>query len=244
MSQFPDLAGVIEPGDVFLKGRASYVAWARIAKYMNEKAPGWQFAIKESPQGGHMWTAPDGTAYIIGYFVGPEIGDRTPDFPYSAMNNRNEPINFDKCSSRVLTDTHRRGFCAAAAFFGSLGYELWAKEEVLESQAESPEIELQQTNTVRQPSDVELAAEDLAVKFSGKVVIQPDEEPIPTRELNTLFDQIMALSKENKDAFDRLKADYCKTFDLPEGSGISEHIQLKKHLHWCQSFLASVPVKK
>jgi len=76
-----------------------------------------------------IWPAPDGTAFVVGYFTGP--GDQaTADFPFPAMDNRNAPIALDKISARVLSDTHRRALCAAAAFTFGLGYELWAKEEV------------------------------------------------------------------------------------------------------------------
>jgi hypothetical protein len=51
------------------------------------------------------------------------------------MDNRNNAIQFDKISARALTDAHRRALCACAAFTLSLGYELWAKEEVAEAGA-------------------------------------------------------------------------------------------------------------
>ena len=54
MAEFPNLAGVITKDDVFKKGRADFVAWARIANYMNEKAPGWLFGMRAAPDGGHV----------------------------------------------------------------------------------------------------------------------------------------------------------------------------------------------
>ena len=133
---YPNLAGVITKDDVFRKGTGSYAAdyisWARIANHLHTAAPGWEFHIKPAPDGGHVWQAPDGSAYLVTYFTGPEE-QATPDFVYPCQDNRNQPIRFDKVSCRTLTDSHRRALCANAAFSFSLGYELWAREEVEEA---------------------------------------------------------------------------------------------------------------
>jgi hypothetical protein len=64
------------------------------------------------------------------------------------MDNRNNAIPFEKISARDLADSHRRGVCSAAAAFFSLGYELWARDEVAANSPEKvetqPEIQLQQ----------------------------------------------------------------------------------------------------
>ena len=135
----PNLAGIIRKEDVYVKGAgsyaASYVPWARIAQLLHEHAPGWDFALKLAEGGGPVHKAPDGTGYVLGYFAGPD-GFITSDFPFPCMDHRNNPIPFDKISARVLTDTHRRALCAAAAFHFSLGYELWAKQELEDAKAE------------------------------------------------------------------------------------------------------------
>ena len=135
---YPNLAGIITKDDVYSKGTgsyaASYVAWARIANHLHTHAPGWEFHLKPSPDREHIWKAPDGTGYLVGYFTGPD-DQATADFPFPVMDNRNNAIQFDKISARALTDAHRRALCACAAFTLSLGYELWAKEEVAEAGA-------------------------------------------------------------------------------------------------------------
>jgi hypothetical protein len=135
---YPNLAGVITKDDVHSKGTgsyaASYVAWARIANHLHTHAPGWEFHLKPSPDRDHIWKAPDGSGYLVGYFTGPD-DQATADFPFPVMDNRNNAIQFDKISARALTDAHRRALCACAAFTLSLGYELWAKEEVAEAGA-------------------------------------------------------------------------------------------------------------
>jgi hypothetical protein len=138
----PDLSGIIQKSDVFKKGSGSYsadyVSWARIAHYLHVNANGWQFHLRPTPDGaGTVWTAPDGTGYVIGYF-GFDDGFTTADFPFPCMDNRNNPIPIEKVSCRVLTDTHRRALCACAAFTFGLGFELWAKAEVADAQETQP----------------------------------------------------------------------------------------------------------
>jgi len=131
----PNLAGVIKPDDIYKKGNgksnftASYVPWARIAHLMHEHAPGWSFHLRASAGHDMVHKAPNGTGYIVCYFSGPE-GAETSDFPYACMNHLNEAIPYERISARTLTDSHRRGFCAAAAYHFGLGYEIWAKQEV------------------------------------------------------------------------------------------------------------------
>lgn len=129
----PDLSKIITSADVSTKGAGSYAAdyinWAKVAHYLNINASGWQFRLRLSPDGCHVWKAPNGTGYVVGYFTSPD-GDETADFPQSVMDNRNQAIAFEKIGARDLTDTHRRALCAAACFTFGLAYQLWAKEKV------------------------------------------------------------------------------------------------------------------
>lgn len=129
----PNLAGVITTDDVSTKGtgnfKADYVNWARIANLLHQHAAEWEFHLRPSPEGLHIWRAPNDTGYVVGYFTGPD-GHCTPDFPQAVMDNRNAPVLYDKISARDVTDTHRRCLCTAAAYSFGLAYELWAKEEV------------------------------------------------------------------------------------------------------------------
>jgi hypothetical protein len=139
--KIPNLAGVITKADVDTKGTgsyaASYVNWAKVAHLLHEHAPGWDFRLSMAPDGGLLHQAPDGTAYVIGYFDGPE-GERLASFPFPCMDHRNNPIQMDKVSARILTDTHRRAMCACAAFSFGLAYELWAKDPVEDPNREEP----------------------------------------------------------------------------------------------------------
>lgn len=129
----PDLGNVIRTDDVSSKDngkyRADYINWCRVTHLLQMHAPGWQFHLRPAPDGGHVWAAPNGTAYLVGYWVGPD-GWHTPDFPQACQDNRNAPIPLERISARDLSDTHRRALCTSAAAAFGLAWQLWAKEPV------------------------------------------------------------------------------------------------------------------
>jgi len=133
LPQFPNLGNVITTDDVSQKGtgsyKADYVNWCRTMHLLHDHAPGWQFHLTYYVDNSHVWKAPNGTAYVLGYFTGPN-GERTPDFPQAIMDNRNNAIAYEKVSARDLTDSHRRCLCTAAAAQFGLAWQLWAREEV------------------------------------------------------------------------------------------------------------------
>ena len=150
--KIPNLAGIITKADIDTKGTgsyaASYVNWAKVAHLLHEHAPGWDFRLRpvdQYMQGQSTW-APDGTAFVVGYFEGP-YGETLADFPFPCMDNRNNPIQLEKVSARILTDTHRRAMCACAAFSFGLAYELWAKDPV-----EDPHREEQAPKAAAKPA--------------------------------------------------------------------------------------------
>ena len=132
-SPIPNLAGVITKADVSTKGTGSYAAdyvnWAKVVQLLMVHAPGYQFHLRRPAHDQHVWSAPDGTGYVVGYFKGPD-GHETPDFPQAVMNNRNQAVKLEAISARDLTDTHRRCLCTAACFTFCLAYELWSKEGI------------------------------------------------------------------------------------------------------------------
>jgi len=230
---YPNLAGVITKDDVFRKGTGSYaadyVSWARIAHYLHDHAPGWQFALMADNNGSHVWRAPDNTGYIMGYFRGPE-GEATVCFPYPCQDHRNQPVQFDKVSCRVLTDTHRRGLCAAAAYFFGLGYELWAKEEV-EDAKEAPV-----QPTVEAPAPVKAKPVAAATKEETAPELDPEDLPITDKDLKTIRDLLAAepVVKRNK-----IIKEFNKEFSVPEGELMTAHITLPKHLLFIQERLST-----
>ena len=132
----PNLESIIQPSDVYEKAGRKYCKWSRIAYYLNNHAKGWNFQLKlnsESPTSPSffdaVWKAPDGTGYLMCYFTDTNGGE-TGLFPYSIMDSRNNPIKCERITANDIRDSHRRALAACAAFTFSLGYELWAFNEV------------------------------------------------------------------------------------------------------------------
>jgi len=148
--ELPNLAGVITLSDVKQKGSGSYAAdyvpWAKVMQLLNEKANGWLPELIKDHNGDLVHKAPNGTGYLCIQFVNGTYG--TPVWTYAVMDNRNSAIAYEKISARDLADSHRRGICSAAAAFFSLGFELWAREEVAAAEQKvetQPEVQLQQS---------------------------------------------------------------------------------------------------
>jgi hypothetical protein len=203
----PNLGDVITSDDILVKGTgkysAKYVNWARVAHLLHDHASGWQFEVVPSPDGTHVWKAPDDTAYVVGRFRGPN-GEITPDFPQAVMDNKKAAVKHDKITARLFTDTHRRCMATAACAQFGLAWQLWAKEEV-----EDPfrDDDSAPAAPVEKPQDVD-----------------DDDVPIPEGEKDTLLDMLDELSDEKLDQF-------CKAFDgkfVGQGS-VSDRIQTEAH---------------
>jgi hypothetical protein len=204
----PNLAGVINQDDVFRKGSGSYaadyVSWARIANHLHTAAPGWEFHLKPAPDGGHVWQAPDGSAYLVSYFTGPE-DQATPDFVYPCQDNRNQPI--------------KRALCANAAFTFSLGYELWAREEIDEAKADAPP-------TVEAPVEAKQKPKAAAKPKSQPSELTAEETPLSDADLTTIRSLLKDEPVVNRNKI--IKA-FMAEFKVPDGELITAHITLPKH---------------
>ena len=226
----PNLAGVISKDDVFRKGSGSYaadyVSCARIANHLHTSASGWEFHLKPAPDGWHVWQAPDGSAYLVSYSTGPE-DQATPDFVYPCQDNRNQPIRLDKVSCRTLTDSHRRALCANAAFTFSLGYELWAREEIEEAKGEP-------ATTVEVSPKVEQKPKAAAKPKAQAPELTAEETPLSDSDLKTIRD---LLKEEPVASRNKIIKEFQKEFNVPEGELISSHITIPKHLRFIQERL-------
>jgi hypothetical protein len=234
---YPNLAGVITKDDVYTKGTgsyaASYVAWARIANHLHTHAPGWEFHLKPNQDGRHLWQAPDGTGYLIGYFTGPE-DQATADFPFPVMDNRNNPVQLDKISARALTDAHRRALCACAAFSLSLGYELWAKEEVAEAGVTPAE-----TASAPAPAP-EAKAKPAAKKQAAPSAPVADlAAPIDEGEYEIVIRSLTDLHSKAPEKIKELSAAFRKEYKLPGDAALSKQIKTQAHVQFINAFLAS-----
>lgn len=126
----PNLAGVATKELVETIGtgsyKASYINWARTFNLLHDNAPGWYLDTVLTPDGSLVWPAPGNGGYLMLRFCHID-GTCLAPVPQAIMDNRNNPIQFDKISARDVTDTHRRGGCMAAAMTFGLAHELWAK---------------------------------------------------------------------------------------------------------------------
>lgn len=214
---FPNLGNVITTDDVSQKGtgsyKADYVNWCRTMHLLHDHAPGWQFHLAHYVDSSHVWKAPNGTAYVVGYFTGPN-GERTPDFPQAIMDNRNNAIAYDKVSARDLTDSHRRCLCTAAAAQFGLAWQLWAREEV-----ENPHRE-------------ETKAAAPAAKIDG---VSDGDQPLSKDEREQCLGLIKELKEDNLASF---LADFRRSFGLSRDAKVAPALTSKKHQVWMNENLA------
>jgi hypothetical protein len=162
------------------------VNWARTAQLLRENAPGWQFHLRPTADGRHVWEAPNGTGYVVGYFEGP--GGATPDFPQAVMDNRNAAVPLDKIDARDLTDTHRRCLCTAAAAQFGLAWQLWAKEPVENPHRDEPTAPAKpaanppaarQAAPTRQAPTCQAPVRQAAAASQAPTQPQPTSHPLP-----------------------------------------------------------------
>jgi len=240
---YPNLAGVITKDDVYSKGTgsyaASYVAWARIANHLHTHAPGWEFHLKPSQDGRHIWQAPDGTGYLVGYFTGPE-DQATADFPFPVMDNRNNPVQLDKISARALTDAHRRALCACAAYTLSLGYELWAKEEVAEAgAAPAAAASVAPVETKAKPA-TKAKPEPIAAPPPSKLEpISVEDMPITEEEYNLVIGLLSEVHQNTPDKIANLTKAFRKQYDLDSKAALSKEIKTQGQVEFINVFLSS-----
>ncbi len=217
LQPFPNLGDVITTDDVSQKGsgsyKADYVNWCRTMHLLHQHAPGWQFALANAPGGGHVWKAPNGSGYVVGYFISSE-GQTTPHFPQAIMDNRNNAVAFDKISARDLTDSHRRCLCTASAASFGLAWQLWAREEV-----ENPHREEKETKPVAVPAVDGVSKED---------------QPLSDDERGLLLQWVKDMPAPNREAFCQA---FRSQFGLKPNAKVAPAITSKKHEAWIQAVM-------
>ena len=219
---FPNLGNVITTDDVSQKGtgsyKADYVNWCRTMHLLHEHAPGWQFCLTHYADASHAWKAPNGTAYVVGYFIGPN-GERTPDFPQAIMDNRNNAIAYEKVSARDLTDSHRRCLCTAAAAQFGLAWQLWAREEV-----ENPHRG-ESTPTAKP-----------AAKVEG---VSDGDQPLSENDRSLCLGLIKELTPEGLASFCE---SFRRDFNLKPDAKVAPALTSKKHQDWMNANLIKFAV--
>ena len=215
LQPFPNLSSVITTDDVSQKGtgsyKADYVNWCRVSKLLLDHAPGFQFHLAHYVDSSHVWKAPNGTGYVVGYFTGPN-GERTPDFPQAIMDNRNNPVVYEKVTARDLTDTHRRALAACAAFTFGLAWQLWAREEI--------------ENPMRDSSSARAESAKPAAKIEG---VSDADQPLTKNDRELCLGLIKELQEDKLASF---LADFRRSFGLAENAKVAPALTSKKHQDW------------
>ena len=235
--KIPNLAGVITKADIDTKGTgsyaASYVNWAKVAHLLHEHAPGWDFHLRPAIDGNLLHQAPDGTAFVVGEFIGPE-DERLASFPFPCMDHRNNPIQLDKVSARILTDTHRRAMCACAAFSFGLAYELWAKDPVEDPHREEPAAK-PAAKPASKPAakDAAKPAEPVA---TPEPAAQPQGQPISEDERQLCIQLLKDLKPAERN---QLIVAFKAQFSLPDDALITQYITTTEHRDFIQQQLTA-----
>ena len=215
LQPFPNLSSVITTDDVSQKGtgsyKADYVNWCRVSKLLLDHAPGFQFHLAHYVDSSHVWKAPNGTGYVVGYFTGPN-GERTPDFPQAIMDNRNNPVIYEKVTARDLTDTHRRALAACAAFTFGLAWQLWAREEI--------------ENPMRDSSSARAESAKPAAKIEG---VSDGDQPLTKNDRELCLGLIKELEADKLASF---LADFRRDFGLSKEAKVAPALTSKKHQDW------------
>ena len=229
----PDLSGLISKEDLHKKGSfAIYMNWARTTQYLREHAPGWEFHLEHKNEE-YVWPSPDGSGYLMCFFQNGE--KKTPLFPFPIMDNRNNPLPLEKISARDVSDSHRRGLCACAAFVFGLAYELWARIEIEEAEkadaapvkkeiARSP----QRGANARQVKPSPVAHE----MVTGKVA----QASIPQSQKDALAKELKTLPPHGRN---RVISSFRQEYNI-SSEKISEFITTPEHLSFIKSKIAEV----
>ena len=244
----PDLSGLISKEDLHKKGSfATYMNWARTTQYLREHAPGWEFHLEprvvptfdlgeqktlRSPAE-PVWEAPNGTGYLMCFFQNGE--KKTPLFPFPIMDNRNNPLPLNKISARDVSDSHRRGLCACAAFVFGLAYELWARIEIEE--AERVDAAPAKKEIARSPQRGANARQVKASPVAHEMVTgKVTQASIPQAQKDALAKELQTLPPHGRN---RVVSAFRQEYNI-SSEKISEFITTPEHLSFIRSKIAEV----
>ena len=231
----PDLSGLISKEDLHKKGSfATYMNWARTTQYLREHAPSWEFHLEcrlETQE--YVWAAPNGTGYLMCFFQNGE--KKTPLFPFPIMDNRNNPLPLEKISARDVSDSHRRGLCACAAFVFGLAYELWARIEIEEAaKADAAPIKKE---IARSPARGANARQAKPSPVAHEMVTGKVAEPsIPQNQKDDLANDLKKLPVIGRN---KVVSAFRQEYNI-SSEKISEFITTPEHLSFIKSKIAEV----
>ena len=220
----PDLSGLISKEDLHKKGSfATYMNWARTTQYLREHASGWEFHLEPKNEE-YVWPSPDGSGYLMCFFQNGE--KKTPLFPFPIMDNRNNPLPLEKISARDVSDSHRRGLCACAAFVFGLAYELWARIDI--DEAAKVKVEPEKKEVVRTPK-------------RGAAAKQLANEMIQGNPLEDLYRELQDLAPNlRSEALTQFKALRFPRSDVAGNKGLFELIKTEQHINDVKAIIEDI----
>jgi len=233
----PDLSGLISKEDLHKKGSfATYMNWARTTQYLREHAPNWEFHLEcRLDTQEYVWAAPDGTGYLMCFFKNGE--KKTPLFPFPIMDNRNNPLPLEKISARDVSDSHRRGLCACAAFVFGLAYELWARIEIEEA-----------AKADAAPIKKEIARSPQRGAYAKKIANEMITGKAPTSTPPEQYLPLLNLEQELRDLAPNLRTEALKQFkalrfpksDIVGNKGLFELIKTEQHINDVKAIIEDI----
>ena len=229
----PDLSGLISKEDLHKKGSfATYMNWARTTQYLREHAPNWEFHLEPKNEE-YVWPSPDGSGYLMCFFQNGE--KKTPLFPFPIMDNRNNPLPLEKISARDVSDSHRRGLCACAAFVFGLAYELWARIEIEEAEkADVAPVKKEIARSPQRGANARQAKPNSAVKeIVGDLT---GRSSIPQSQKDALANELKTLPPHGRN---RVISSFRQEYNI-SSEKISEFITTPEHLSFIKSKIAEV----
>ena len=218
----PYLGGELKKGETQQKGRFDYAAWAVICNKLNNRNERWQPGIRFNPDG-LPYHICGNTAAVLIYFKEYETGKETPDWFYPITNNQNKPIPLDHLTCWDINNAHKRGLCSAAAGYFSLGYELWAKEELADMEDETTDPVPNSLPVVNKPKQTN--QKQIKSDVIPEALTNDEKEMLITRIAKYANSE---KAKDNK-TFNDLE-NYCRnTFPIPDQDKFRDHIQERRH---------------
>ena len=237
---FPNLDGKVTPDLVKKKaGKFEYVEHMQTAQIIRNNAPGWQFALKKTPDGDHIWQAPNGTGFMVGYFKAP-VGSGFPDtqeYPYAIIDFKNKAVAYEAIDARTFCDNERRCFCATAARFLGVAYELWAEVD-LDSE---PEAEPAKPVTITEdlPQKRQTSVSKPAKPDPGpKQPARPSGDPLASRKA-TCKEQLTIAYKDDKEIVTKWRTALKLRFDgvIDAEKPTVENLSTEEQVAWCEEWI-------
>ena len=213
-----------------------YVPWAKTAQLLREHADGWMFHLQSNKTQNdlfdYVFTAPNGTGYLMGFYEHIETGKKGPLYPFAITNNSNQPIKLEQLSSTHIQNSHRRCLCACACFTFGLAYELWAQIEIQEANEPAPiPVKKEIARSPQRGANARVAKENPQV---AREYVMGEE--VPKEQIKALGEELDALPVRQRD---KVRTAFRLKFDV-SSVNISPFVKTKEHLAFLKSTIAEV----